>query len=221
MFKAAKVIALKDLRIELRSRVVFNQILPFVAVILILFAFAFDKYPTFLERVTPGLYWITTLFASMLALQRSFSLEAENGAKDALILYGLDPAGIYIGKLLAVLVEMAILEMFLALGIVFLYSAHLQELPDLAFSALVGTLGILAVGVTFSAMTSASKAKETVLPLLLLPVVAPVLLSGTKAWENEIAGKAGLGDPWVGLLILFAVAFLALGTLTFGSVLEE
>jgi heme exporter protein B len=221
VFKAAKVIAVKDLRIELRSKVVLNQILPFVAVVLIIFAFAFNKYPALLVTVAPGLYWVTALFSSLLALQRSFSLESENNAKDALILYGLDPAGIYIGKVIAVLVEMVLLEVFLTLGIVFLYSTHLHELADLAFSSIVGTLGILAVGVTFSAMTSASKAKETILPLLLLPVVAPVLLSGTKAWENEIAGKAGLGDPWVGLLILFAAAFLALGTLTFGSVLEE
>ena len=98
MFRDAALIAGKDLRIELRSRVAINQILPFALLVLVLFAFALDPDRGLLDRATPGLYWVAVLFTGLLAIQRSFALEAADGVRDGLRISGLDPAGIYLGK---------------------------------------------------------------------------------------------------------------------------
>jgi heme exporter protein B len=220
MIRDAWLVASKDLRIERRSRVLTNQLLPFTLVILIIFAFTFDTHPTLLVTLSPGLFWVASLFALTIALQRSFSLEAENQARDGLLLYGLDPAAIFLGKVLAVVVQAVIVELFIGIGIVILYAAPLHEVAFLSLSAFVATLGIASVGVVFGAMVT-GRSRDSLLPLLIFPVVAPVLLSATKAWEDYVVGKVALGDPWLGLLVVFAIAFGAVGVVTFGSILEE
>ncbi|MGC8464684.1 MAG: heme exporter protein CcmB [Acidimicrobiales bacterium] len=220
VFKDAWLVASKDLRIERRSRVLTNQLLPFTLVILIIFAFTFDTHPNLLVTLSPGLFWVASLFAMTIALQRSFSLEAENQARDGLLLYGLESAGIFLGKVVAIVIQSAIVELFIGFGIVILYAAPLHEVVFLALSAFTATLGISCVGVVFGAMVT-GRSRDSLLPLLIFPVVAPVLLSATKAWEDYVRGKVSLGDPWLGLLVVFAIAFGAVGVLTFGSILEE
>lgn len=221
MIHAAWVVFGKDLRVELRSRVMVNQVLPFAAVTLVLFAFAFDTNQQVLLKITPGLFWVATTFATLLAIQRSIAIEADNQAKDALLLYGLDPAGIFLGKLLAVVIECLALEVVLTAGVIVLFNARINSILLLTVSAILGTIGTCAVGIVYGAISSVSKVRETLLPLLILPVVSPVLLSGTKAWQDGLAQKASLSDPWVGLLLAFSLVYVALGLVSFGSVLEE
>jgi heme exporter protein B len=92
------LVAGKDLRIEARSRVTLQQIIPFALVVLLLFAFALDPDRGVLRRVAPGLFWVTVLLAALLAVSRSFAVEDKNGARDGLRLSGLDPAAIFLGK---------------------------------------------------------------------------------------------------------------------------
>ena len=106
MFRDAALIAGKDLRIEARSRVATNQIGPFALLVLILFAFALDPDRGILTRATAGLFWITVLFCTLLAIQRAFSIESADGNRDALRLTTLDPAGIFLGKAAAVALEL-------------------------------------------------------------------------------------------------------------------
>src|SRR5207344_258103 len=89
LFQEAALVAGKDLRIEARARVISQQILPFGLIVLLLFAFALDPDRGVLERVAPGLFWVTVLLASLLGISRAFALEAENGARDGLRLSGL------------------------------------------------------------------------------------------------------------------------------------
>ncbi len=110
MFRDARLVAAKDLRIELRSRIGINQILPFALLVLVLFAFALDPDTGVLDRATPGLYWVAVLFCAVLAIQRAFAVEAADGNRDALRLSGLDPAGIYLGKMAAIATQLAVLE---------------------------------------------------------------------------------------------------------------
>ena len=102
MWRDAVLVAGKDLRIELRSRVVLHQVAPFAVLVLVLFAFALgpDRGPV--AQAAPGLFWVAVLFASVLAVQRSFALESADGARDGLRLSGLDPAGVFLGKTAAV-----------------------------------------------------------------------------------------------------------------------
>ena len=94
----------KDLRIERRSRVGLTQIAPFAVMVLVLFGFALEGDSATLRSFTAGLFWVAVLLCSLLAVQRSFAMEAADSARDGLRLSGLDPAGIFLGKAAAVLV---------------------------------------------------------------------------------------------------------------------
>src|SRR5205807_2909519 len=109
MLRDALLVAGKDLRIERRSRVTTNQVAPFAVVVLVLFAFALDPDRGVLTRAAAGLFWVSVLFCAVLAVQRSFSVEAADGARDGLRLSGLDPAGVFLGKAGAVAAQLVVL----------------------------------------------------------------------------------------------------------------
>src|SRR5215475_12966395 len=113
MFRDARLVAGKDLRIEWRSRVATYQVLPFAVLVLVLFAFALDPDRGVLKQAAPGLFWVAVLFAGLLAVQRSNAVEAADNARDGLRLSGLDPAGIFLGKAGAVALELVVLEVVL------------------------------------------------------------------------------------------------------------
>src|ERR1700722_6138405 len=113
MWRDALLIAGKDLRVEARSRGTTNQVAPYAVLVLLLFGIAFDQDRTLLTSAAPGLLWLAVLLCALLAVQRSFAIEAGDGARDGLRLSGLDPAGVFIGKAAAVAVELAGLEVLL------------------------------------------------------------------------------------------------------------
>jgi heme exporter protein B len=215
------LVAGKDLRIEARARVTMQQIVPFGLVVLLLFAFALDPDRGVLRRVAPGLFWITVLLAALLAVSRSFSIEGEHGARDGLRLSGLDPASIFLGKAAAVAVELLALEGLLALGVVVLFDLDLGAIGPVALAAALATVGVAATGTLYGALAAGTHVSETLVPLLVLPVVSPVLLGATRAWEAGIEGVPGDAWPWVGMLAVFAVLYTAIGTMAFGPLLED
>jgi heme exporter protein B len=221
VFRDAALIAGKDLRIEARSRVATNQIAPFAVLVLILFAFALDPDRGILARATAGLFWITVLFCALLAIQRGFSIESADGNRDALRLTSLDPAGIFLGKAGAIALELIGLEVLLLIGVVVLYDASLDSAGLLAITILAATAGLAAAGTLYGVLAAGLRVRETLLPLLLLPVVAPVLIGATRAFEAALAGSPSEGWPWVGLLGVFALVYTALGLVAFGPLLEE
>jgi heme exporter protein B len=221
VIRDALLVAGKDLRLDARSRVALNQVLPFALLVLVLFAFALDPDRGLLEAATPGLYWIAVLFSGLLALQRSFSVEAADGNRDALRLSGLDPAGIYLGKVLSVAVQLLVLEVLLGVGVAVLYSTQLDGWGLLVATVAVATTGIAAAGTLYGVVAAGLRVRETLLPLLLLPVLAPVLIGSTRAFEAALAGTPSEGWPWVGLMGVFAVLYVVAGVLGFGPLLEE
>src|SRR5438445_177708 len=148
------VVAGKDLRIELRSRVATNQVAPFALLVLILFAFALDPDRGVLDRAAAGLFWIAVLFSALLAVQRAFALEAGEGTRDALRLSGLDPAAIFLGKAGAVAVELLALEAVLGAGVVVLYDRALHGPVLLVVTCVLATVGLAAAGTIYSALAA-------------------------------------------------------------------
>jgi heme exporter protein B len=221
MWRDAALVAGKDLRIEVRSRVGTNQVLPFAVLVLVLFAFALDDNRSVLVTAAAGLYWVTVLFSAVLAVQRSAAVETADAAKDQLRLSGLDPAGIFVGKAAAIAVQLLALEALLAAGVVVLYGARLSGAVLLVATNLLATAGLAAAGTLYGWLASGLRVRETLLPLLLLPVAAPVLLAATEAWQAALGGRAGDGTRWLDLLAVFAAVYAAFGVLAFGSLLEE
>ncbi len=221
MWADAGLVAGKDLRIKLRSRVALNQVLPFSFVVLVLFAFALDPDRGILERAAPGLFWVAVLLTSLLATQRSFAVEAADGNRDGLRMSGLDPAGLFLGKAGAVAVQLLLLEVLLLVGISFLYGIALRSFGLLALTCLLATLGLAAAGTVYGVMSFGLRVRETLLPLLVLPVLAPVLLAATRSFEAALAGAPRETVGWLGLLAAFAALYAVVGLFGFGPLLEE
>jgi heme exporter protein B len=221
LLQEAALVAGKDLRIEARSRVTAQQILPFGLVVLLLFAFALDPDRGVLTSVAPGLFWVTVLLGVLLAVGRAYSIEADNGARDSLRLSGLDSSALFLGKAGAVAIELVALEALLAAGVVVLFNVGLGGVAPLLLSTVAATVGLAAAGTLYGVLAAGLRVRETLLPVLLLPVVAPVLLGATRAWESAISGATGDAWPWVTLLGIFAVLFTGIGMLAFGALLEE
>lgn len=217
----AGLVAGKDLRIEGRSRVTLQQVLPFGLIVLLLFAFALDPDRGVLERVAPGLFWIAVLLAVLLAVGRAFAIEADNGATDALRMSGLDPAAIFLGKAAAIAVQLIALETLLAIGVVVLFDVTLDSLGPLVLATAAATVGLAAAGTLYGVLAAGLRVRETLVPVLLLPVVSPVLLGATRAWEAAIDGVPSDAWPWVGILGVFAMLAVGAGMLAFGPLLEE
>lgn len=221
MWRDAMLVAAKDLRIELRSRVTTNQVAPYAILVLLLFGFAFDQDHGLLVRAAPGLFWIAVLLCTLLAVQRSFAVEAADGARDGLRLSGLDPAGVFLGKAAAVAAELAALEVVLGAGIAVLFGTSFRDPATLVLSALAATVGLAAAGTLYGIMAAGLRVRETLLPLLVLPVVAPVLLGATEAWRSALGLTTASGTKWLVLLAAFAAIYLTVGVVAFGPLLEE
>lgn len=223
-WRIARLIAAKDLRVERRSRVLLNQVLPFAGVTMVMFAFALDA-SNVLERVAPGLVWLATLFSLLVLVQRSFAIESEDGALDTLRVAGVDPVAIFWGKSLALGAQLAVLEVVLLGTAVVLYGADvpLGGVVLLVTTLVTATCGLACVGTLYGGLTAGFSGRETLLPLLVFPVVAPVLIGATRAVESAL-GTGGValaeGWPWIGLLAVFAVTFGIGGALAFGPLLE-
>ncbi len=221
MFRDVALVAGKDLRIEWRSRVGINQIGPFAVLVLVLFAFALDPDRGVLAKATPGLYWIAVLLCGLLAIQRAFAVEVADGATDALRLSGIEPAALFLGKTLAVAAQLLVLAALLLVGVAVLYSATLGGWPLLMATVVSASVGIAGAGTLYGVLAAGLRVRETLLPLLLLPVLAPVLIGATRAFEAALAGTPADGWPWFGWLAVFAVIYLVAGAALFGPLLEE
>jgi heme exporter protein B len=221
MWRDAMLVCGKDLRIEARSRVGLNQVAPFAAAVLLLFGLALGPNRQALQPAAGGLFWIAVLLSVLLAVQRSFAVESTDSARDGLRLSGLDPAGIFLGKGAAIVAQLLVLEALLTAGVAFLFGAHLSGGLVLFAACVTASIGLAAVGVIYGAVSSGIRVKETLLPLLLLPVAAPVLLGATKAWNEALGGTPAQAGIWLSLLTIFAILYVAVGIVAFGPLLES
>jgi heme exporter protein B len=220
-----RTIAKKDLMIEWNSRILTNQVAPFALVVMIMFAFALDN-EGILQRVAPGLVWLATLFSMLVIVQRSFAVETSDGALDALRVAGVSSSGIFFGKSLALMVQLFILQAVLMAVALVLYNVEISGwgVVEALVTMVAATCGLGFVGTLYGGLAAGARGRETLLPLLLLPVVAPVLIGATRATEAAF-GAAGTelseGWPWIGLLAVFAVVFGAVGSIAFGPLVDE
>ncbi len=221
MWRDIRLVAGKDLQIEWRSRVATGQIAPFAILVLVLFGFALDADTEALRTFTGGLYWVTVLFAAVLAIQRSFSLESADGNRDALRLSGIDPAAVFFGKATALAVQLVVLEVVLGAGVAVLYDPRVHDPALLVATAGVATIGVAAAGTLYGVLAAGLRVRETILPILLLPVLAPVLIGATRAFDDALGTVAVNGWNWLALLGLTAVVYVAFGALAFGVLLED
>jgi heme exporter protein B len=212
----------KDLAVERRAKEGLNALAFFALILLFLFYFALGPDAERLRAALPGLFWITFVLAGLLGLGRTFALERENACLDGLIVAPGDKGAIYLGKLLAVSLVMLAMEVAFVAATAIFYNLDLWAAgPRLAGIGLAGTVGFAAVGTLFAAMTTQLRARELLLPVLLLPLAVPVLIAAVRLTEAALAGDgAAATSGWWQLLLGFDVVFVTAGLLTFEFVLE-
>jgi heme exporter protein B len=212
----------KDLLLQWRSRAQLVAIFAFGAAALLLFSFAIGPDSLALREHSAGFLWLALLLASTLSLAESFEREMEEHALEGLLLLPASARALYYGKAVANWAQLALLGVALVPVAVVLYDAGTVRLLALLGVILLGTAGLSAPGTLYAAMTAQTRARQTLLPLLLFPLVVPVLLAAVKATSLLI-----LGDPmeqlrpWAILLVLFDVVHWSIGGLLFGRVVEE
>jgi heme exporter protein B len=220
MWHDALLVAGKDLRIEARSRVALWQVLPFAVLVLLLLSFAIGPSATPLRNAAPGIFWIAVLFSTVLAIQRSVAIESGEGTRDGLRLSGIDPAGVFLGKAAAIALQLALLQIVLWAGITFLFDVRVHTVWLAVTASVLATIGLSCAGVLYGALSAGLRVRETLLPLLVLPVLAPVLLAGSKAWQAAVSTSATGGAGWLRILIPFAVIYFAVGIALYGPLQE-
>src|ERR1700683_3001535 len=199
----------KELQTEFRTRELLTTTVVFVLMVLVLFSFTFDPTSVESRRFAPGLLWLTLLFAGSLMLHPSFTREQTNDTLAALRLAPIDPTAILAAKILAnacflLVAEAVLLPIFAAL-----YNLHvLAVLGRMCVVLILGTLALATIGTVFSAISSQARMRELLLPLLLLPLLAPALIASTEATVGLFEDPVGLSRTWTVMLAAFAVIFL-------------
>jgi heme exporter protein B len=218
VIRTALLVAGKDLRIELRSRVLLWQVVPFGVMALLLCGLALGPAHAGNSPAGPGLFYLVTLLVTLLMINRSQAVERTSGTRSSVATLGLDPAGVFLGKALALAVELWVTGLVLLAGAVLVLHTALHG-ALVALPSIAVTLGALAAaGTLYGALTAGGDGSATLLPVLALPAFAPLLIAGERSFSAALHGGA-LWEWWV-IVAVALVAYLAVGILLYG-VLEE
>ena len=217
-----RAIVWKDLTTERRSKAGFNSVASLGVTILVLFGLALGPDNQALHDAAAGALWLAVLFAGVLAFNRSYQVELDGGALEALLLYPGSRWAIFAGKLIANLIFVTLmLVIVVTVGIVLFSVTVPPTWPALIGIMMLGVVGIVALGTFYAAMSSRSRAREVLLPLLLYPMLIPVLLAAMSATKALLFGDLlNESGAWVQMLALFDVIFLVATFLAFEYVIE-
>ena len=218
----AWAIARKDLLLEARSRERFVSMATFAVLVAVVFSFALD--PTVRSRDIAGaMLWVTVLFAGTLGLGRSFAMEREADALTGVLVSPVPRGAVFLGKFLAnLVVVLAVEAVIFPVYALFFGLRYAGALGGLALVVVLATVGFMALGTLFSAIAAHTRMGETLLPILLLPLLIPVVIFAASATQRLLAGRplAEIGGN-LRMLLAFDLVFLFVCTAVFGSAVEE
>lgn len=220
--RAAAILLGKELRLELRTRELLSATIVFALLVVVLFSFAFDPTAAESRRYGPGLLWIAFLFAGSLLLNPSFAREQSNDTLDALRLAPISHFALLLGKMLANFIFMSIAEVILVPIFAVLYNISLAGIVGrLAVILILGTLGMVITGTVFSAISAHARMRELLLPLLLLPILAPLLIASVEATSALFSLTPGFDRTWAAFLAGFDIVFFTASWILCDYLVEE
>ncbi|MGE5589282.1 MAG: heme exporter protein CcmB [Bacillota bacterium] len=212
----------KDLRLEFHTKEMLSALLIFALLVAVAFSFAFDVAPANLREVFPGMIWVAFFFAGMLALNRSFASEKQNGCLQALMLGPFDRSAIYFSKVIGNLLVMLLAEVVLTPLFFIFFDMRLEGSIWLLVAIwLLATFGFISVGTLLSALAAQARASEILLPIIVFPIITPVVMAAVKSTAGLLLG-ARLVDYaiWLKLLVAYDLIFLAVPFILFEYLLE-
>lgn len=221
--RRAAAVAWKDLVAEGRARSNVLAVVLFAGTALLLFAFAFGPDAVALRDAGPGAVWLTIFLSGILVFNRSYQLELEGGAFEALLTYPGSRRAIFVGKLAAnVAIVLLVEAVVLPVAAVLFHLPLVPALPGVLGIVLAATVGLVTLGSFYAAMSSRSRARDVLLPLLLFPMLVPLLLAAVQGTAAFLEGDAmGYGGAWLRLLLAFDLIFLAAALWAFPHVIGD
>ena len=221
LLSATLAIAWKDVRLEIRSRDTVVSALIFGLIVVVVFNFGLNRTPGSLAPVAPGLLWVAYGFVGVLAMNRAFAREQEQGALDGLLAAPVSRDAVFLGKMLGTLAFMLVIEVVLLP--VFAVMLDLPALsPTLGLIILLATIGFATVGTFFAAIAAQTRSREILLPVLFFPVIVPVIIAAVEATALVLQGgpMPAVWTRWLPLLVVFDALFLVICPWIFGYVFE-
>jgi heme exporter protein B len=214
----------KDLRLELRTRESVPAMVLFSLSTFVLFHFGLDQRS--LEGdLAAGVLWVTLLFASVLAINRLFVAEREEGGFDGFLLAPVDRTALFLAKAIVLLCFLVAVELAAvpAFSILLLEPSPLPRLPDLLALLALADAGIAVVGTLVGALAVQTRARDLIVPLLALPLMIPVVIAAARGtaplWLQ--AGAEAVPGRWLAILGLYDLVFGLLAYAIFDFLLEE
>lgn len=218
----ALTIAGKDLRNELKTKQTIGMMIVFSSIVILIFSFAFDPTNNMVKAIIPGLVWVITIFSGILGLNRAFVSELENDCLTGLRTAPIDPASIYIGKVIANLSLVVVVQM-ISIPVLFLLFNYSFKGSVVWFVLIVviGTFGFIIVGTFLAALTANAKNSEMLLPVLLLPLLSPLMIAGVQA-TKAVLENTEIQDAlsWLKLMGAYDLVFFAACFLLFDYIME-
>ena len=213
-------IAWKDIKSEIRTKEIATSLVAFALLVIIVVSFALEPGED-TGYIAAGILWIAFTFAGVLGLSRSFILEKDKGCLQGLMLCPVDRSLLYLGKMLSILVFMLVVEAIILPVFIVLFNQHGFP-PQLLVIALLATIGFAAIGTLFSAMAVNTKARDMMMPLLFLPIAAPVIIAAIESTGLVLSGESwGAIASWLGVMAAFDVIFLTVSPLVFEFAIED
>jgi heme exporter protein B len=221
---AARTILRKDLLIELRAKESVPAMVLFSITVYVLFHFGLDR-DSLDGELASGVLWVTLLLAAVIGVSRLFAAEHEQGGIDGLLLAPVDRTALFVAKAAALFVFLCAVELVAvpAFALLLLGPDFGGAFPELLAVLALGNLGVAAVGALVAALAAETRARELIVPLLLLPLLMPVLIACAQATEPLFRQNAATEDlgRWLGLLTLYDVVFVLLSVAVFDFLLED
>jgi len=210
----------KDLRLEWRSRDSVNGMLFFALLVVVVFALAFDPTAAMSRQISGGILWVALLFAAITALNQAWTREQRNRVLEAQRMAPSPPSALFLGKALANLLFVVVVEAVLAPLFIVFYDLHaLGDGRLLAVVMPLGTWALVCNGTFFAALGLRTRNRELLLPLILFPISIPALLGMMQATTAILTGDFPPG-PWIRLLVAYNIAFTTACLLLFETVLS-
>lgn len=211
----------KDVLLEWRTKERLSSLFVLAFLMLLIFVFALSPEQTRRPDIGAAMLWITLVFAGMLSLQRGFLLEQERGCLSGVLLTPIDPSAVFLAKFLGNALFLLVVEAFVTpITLLLLGIAWTPAFLLLPVVELLGIIGFSALGTLFSAIAVRTRAREVLLPVMLLPLLIPLLIAAVQLTSALLAGEAW-PDVWLRVLLAFDVIFVVTGWFIFRHVVQE
>ncbi|MBL8155162.1 MAG: heme exporter protein CcmB [Anaerolineae bacterium] len=221
LLKTVLTIVRKDLRAELRSRELVSSMGLFALLAILIFSFALELDRAARQEAISGVLWVTIVFASVIGLNRSMASERENGNLDGMLIAPVPRAAVFLGKLVGNLIFTLVVGAVLLPLMTVLYNRSLLD-PWVIAILMLGTIGFCTVGTLLATMTVQTRARESLLPIVMMPIALPVLLGavrGTTAILNDLPPADWM--IWPQILLAVDIVYLLLCFFMFEYVIED